>query len=274
MASIYRAHRLNAYENISDTSKAIFMGMAGSDLVRGFSYDGLIFSHIAYHCMTGKNFSEFLDQHPIKNHLKKLGFKSLDFLLDNQASYPYLSHPLKYLFQVIIPLHFGQDALLMHNLGIKLFLPFLDADYLDFLKETSYFNLNPNGNYRMNNLQSRYRGLYYSARLSGSINKELSGYTLGKGYSANEIVNNQILALSKGLLDKWTRKKNCFKANFAYGEWYWDYLRDYFKHQDINSTGLNQKYLLEKLENSFKSGGEFHFLDYTKAINIHLAGKL
>jgi hypothetical protein len=42
----------------------------------------------------------------------------------------------------------------------------------------------------------------------------------------------------------------------------------------MEETGLNIDFLSEKLKNMSQSGGEFHFLDHVKAINIHLAANI
>ena len=275
MASIFRAHRMDAYKRIMKASTGIFMGMAGSDLVRGIGYDGLIISPVANYSWTHRRFSDFFNSPDIKSKYASLGFSSFDYLIDNRLDFNYVTHPLHYLFKVVIPLHFAQDVTINANSGYKTYLPFLDMDYLDFLRQAGFLHLSEYKDFKMMNNKRRIGGLYYSAKLSKNIHDGLSSFTLGKGYSVNDIVSSQIFALLKGLYwKKFVKNKLNFVANLTYDNWFWEYLSTYFTKNNISDIGINSEYLEQRLNTMPKSGGELHFLDFAKAVNIHLASKL
>ncbi len=274
LVSIYRAHRLMAYSRVMQNSDAIVMGLAGSDLVRGFGYDGLIVSPIAYHCLNKKSFESYFNDPKVVQHLQNLGFTSIEWLFDHKKDFDYLSHNLQYLFKVIIPLHFSQDILMNSNMEWKTVVPFLDLDYLEFLRQNPYFGIYDYNHFKSMDLIRRTRGLYYSAKLSHNLHKELSAFGIGKGISPNDIVISPAWAFTKGYLNKISRRNKNYVVNFAYGEWFWQYLYDYFKEHNLDEIGMNQGFLLKKLNNIDKEGGELHFLDFVKALNIHMASEL
>jgi hypothetical protein len=275
LVSIFRAHRLDAYEKVMGFSSGIFMGMAGSDLVRGIGYDGLIISKIANYCWKNKSLFDFFDNDEIRSRFSKLGFNSFDYLKDNNDKYNYISHPLLYIFNVIIPLHFSQDITLSSNNDLKTYLPFLDFDYLDFLRETGFINVKEFGSFEVMNNKRRVRGLRHSAKLAWSLNSDLAKFTLGKGYSADDLANYELWAYAKGIYWKlFIKKKKKYLANLPYEQWFWNYLNTYFTSNNISDTGINANYLAQRLKTVSKSGGELHFLDFAKAVNIHLSTKL
>jgi hypothetical protein len=274
LVSIYRAHRLDAYSKVMNRSTAIVTGMAGSDLVRGIGYDGLIVSAIAWHCWRKRNLETFFENNDIISNLSAIGLNSFEYLLDRKDAYEYVNHPMHYLFKVIIPLHFGQDVMMNMNMGWSTYLPFLDLDYLEFLSKTPYLDVSDYSNFDVRNFKRRTEGLFYSARLLKELNPQLASFTLGKGYSPDDIVRSQIIFLTKGALHK-IRERNKYKvANFSYGDWYWKFLMRYFDHSDLSDIGLDGEYLTNILQNLSHSGGELYFLDFTKAVNVHLAVNL
>lgn len=274
LVSIYRAHRLSAYNEIMKDSRAIFLGMGGSDLVRGFGYDGLIVSDIAWHCWNNAKFKDYLAESHLVQKLKNIGFNNLEFLIDRENEYQYLYHPLHYLFKVMIPLHFSQDVTMSMNHAWPTFLPFIDLDYLDLLAATDFFEINDFKSYKNFHYKRMYKGLYYSARLSNEINPKLSEFTIGKGYSPRDIVNSRIGFLIKGFYHKFRNRNKPNYANFSYGEWYWLFLENYLKSNDISEIGLKTSWFEKKLAGTSRKGGELLYLDLTKAVNIHLATQI
>ncbi|MFW5793371.1 MAG: hypothetical protein ACOCWC_03735 [Bacteroidota bacterium] len=273
LVSLYRAHRLDAYRNIMKDSSAIFMGLAGSDLVRGIGYDGLIVTPVAFHAWHNQEFENFFKNNRITDHLRELGFDKLDYILDRTKQYDYIRHPVKYLFKVVIPLHFGQDVLMNKHMGYKTIVPFLDIDYLEFLSHTGYFGFEDYTNYRLYDYKKRSRGLFYSAKLVKSINSDLSGFTLGKKYTPNDILKSRLLVLLKTYYYKKTKKKY-FPPNFTYGEWFYDYLFKFLNNNNPQDVYLNHQYLKKQLAKTSKQGGEFQFIDFTRAVNLLLAKEL
>jgi len=274
LVSIYRAHRLEAYNEVMNDANAIVMGLAGSDLVRGYGYDGLIVSPITYSCWNKKSFESYFNDPHIIHRYQNLGFNSFEYLLDRKSDFDYLSHNLRYLFKVVIPLHFSQDITLNSNKGYITLVPFLDLDYLEFLRKNPYFGIYNYHNFRIMDIIRRTRGLYYSSYLSHCIYKELSEFGIGKGISPKMIIKSPIWSLIKGYLRKISKADKHYVANFNYGEWFWKYLYRYIKMNNLDKTGLNKDFLLQELNKIDKKGGELHFLDFVKAINIHMATNL
>lgn len=273
LVSIYRAHRLDAYKNVMQDSAAIFMGLAGSDLVRGIGYDGLIVTPIAFYAWQNHGIENFIKTNGLSNHLYNLGFDKLDYILDRTEQYDYISHPVKYLFKVIIPLHFGQDVLMNENMGYKTIVPFLDMDYLEFLSQTQYFGFEEYSDYKIYDYKKRAKGLYYSAKLVKSINTDLAGFTLGKGYTPNDILVSPIMTILKAFYFNKTQKSH-FPPNFAYGEWYYNYLKGLIHDNNFEDVFLDDKFLKDYFSKILNKGGEFHFIDFTRAVNLLLANQL
>jgi len=274
LVSIYRAHRFEAYNEVMSNSNAIVMGLAGSDLVRGYGYDGLIVSPIAFHCWNKKSIESYLMNPLVVKHLNSIGFGSIEYLLDNRTKYDYLSHNIKYLFKVVIPLHFSQDIVMNANKGWKTIVPFLDLDYIEFLRNNSYLQINDYTCFKRKDLKRRIKGLYYSADLSYNLSKEVSSFSTGKGYSPKDVARFPLWAFTKGYYNKIIKKNKNYVANFSYGEWFWNYLDNYFVNNNLDDVGLNHTFIHEEVKNIKRYGGEFHFLDFVKAINIHMASKI
>lgn len=272
LTSIFRAHRLDAYAKVSHTSSNIIMGLAGSDLVRGLGYDELIFSPIAFHLTNNKSIDTFFNSSELINRYRKI--IDVDFLeiANNLDEYNYIRNPLEYLFRVVIPMHFAQDIYINQNLGIKTFVPFLDIDYLQLLKETPYFKLETFNKFRAYDLRKRMSGLKFSSKLVYEINSEISRIPIGKGYSPKDVKSSVLLALMKSKLYK-RKNKHMFKvANFGYSEWFWKYLTEYFQNTNLN-TLINKNFAKSNLNTMRKSGGELYYSDFVKIINIQKAGE-
>lgn len=273
IVSIYRTHRLDAYSKVSKSFNGIIMGLGGSDLIRGIDYDNLIVSKIAFHLWNNNSLESFFNQ---PDNLKRYnGIINIDKdeILDNKFKYSYLKNPLEYLFKVIIPLHFSQDIILNQNLGINTYIPFLDIDYLYHLSKTTYLQIEEIRNYKYYDIKKRFVGLKFSAKFLNNLNNELSEFSLGKGYTPNDIIRNLPATILKNYLYK-IRNRNTYQiANFSFSEWYWNYLNKYLQENNFDNI-INKKNLLTQLNSVPKSGGEYHFLDYTKAVNIHMASLL
>jgi len=273
LVTIYRAHRMEAYRRVMLQSAAIVLGLAGSDLVRGFGYDGLIVSPLAYHCWNKNSLESYFDDPYVKQHYKDLGLASFQYILDRESDYDYLYHNLSYLFKVVIPLHFSQDIIMNYNMGFLTLVPFLDLDYLDFLRQNPFFGIYDYNNFKRMDFKRRIRGLYYSANLSFSLNKEISTFSTGKGFTPKDLAKSPLYAFTRGYLSKILKPSLDYKANFDYGTWFWHYLHNYFEKNDFEDT-INKHFLMDKLNETNKEGGELHFLDFVKAINIHMANNL
>ena len=273
MVSIYRTHRFDAYSKVAQSFKGIVMGLGGSDLVRGIDYDNLIVSKIAYYLWNNNSLEDFFKQTDILEKYKGIINIDKEEILDNECKYSYLKNPHEYLFKVIIPLHFSQDIILNQKLGVNTFVPFLDIDYLVHLSKTNYLRIEKYSNYKYYDIKKRIKGLKFSAKFSDHLNNTLSAFSLGKGYTPNDIISSLPATILKSFIYKKRNRNIIQTANFSYQEWYWNYLREYLYENNFHDI-INKKNLLTQLNNTSKFGGEYHFLDYTKAVNVHMASGL
>jgi hypothetical protein len=267
-ASIYRAHRLDAYTKIKQNTDTIVMGMAGSDLVRGIGYDGLIVTPIAKHLWKRKSLESYFENSTLIQRVKDFGIDCFEEIKNNYYNYKYISHPIDYLFKVIVPLHFSQDISINTSNGINTFLPFLDLEYLEKLAASGYLDFSEYSNFKNKDIRRRMKGIFYSAKFVQVLNKRLAKYSLGKGYSPNDIVKSRILFLIKGYLYK--KKKAPKVANISYGQWYYDFLKERLKEVEFKTLGIDGDELIKSLEHKKTQGDELYFLDFTKVINLDM----
>jgi len=273
MVTIYRSHRFDAYSKVSKSFKGIIMGLGGSDLLRGIDYDNLIVSKVVFHLWNNNTLESFFAK--AENFKRYSGIVSInkDQILDNRYKYLYLNNPLEYLFKVMVPLHFAQDIILNQKLGIDTYIPFLDIDYLYHISKTNYLSTKKIRNYKSYDIKRRLVGLNFSAKFLNSLNNQLSDISLGKGYTPNDIVKSLPVTIINSYLHRKCNNNSFNVPNFSFDEWYWNYIRTYIKANNFDNT-FNKNILLSKLSNMRRCGGEYHFLEYTKMINVHMASLL
>ena len=201
LISLFRAHRLDCYNKVKENYDTIYFGFIGSEITRGGVYpDGLIFPWIVIDKWLNKNVdtSTYLKENYID--IDPTILKRVEKRINN---FSFMNNPDQYIFDVLIPQHFGQDIRLLERLDTKSISPFWDIDFLEFQQSTPYFidnskkeNFSKLGHFK------RRRGPYYSTRIVSILDKENAKISLGKGYSPLDYQKSMYLAGIKFLYYK------------------------------------------------------------------------
>lgn len=272
LVTLFRAHRYDAYKKLSEISKVIFFGFIGSEIIRGGVFpDGLIYPKFVLDLWLGKNISikSILEENYIKLDNKIL--KQVEHKVFEE--YDFYKNPDTHIFELIIPLHFGQDIRLLEKLGIYSVAPYWDIDFLDFQKSTPFFidnsrkeSLSKFGHFK------RRKGPYFSTRIISILDKESSKIPLGKGYSPWDYQVSDYYAGLKFIFYKNFCKKRYYIPNFAYNGWFKDFLKGYCS--DNNLLFIKSKDKILSLINKTEGNDELAFLPFVKNINVDLINKL
>lgn len=266
MASIYRAHRLEAYEKMQQKDAALFFGFIGSEIIRGLYPDGLTVPKIVTDYWLHGNIE-------IKNYFPNSWFtlndSELESITNEIRNYDFVNRPDLFLFRVMIPLHFGQDIKLCESLNMNAIAPFWDIDFLEFQRSTPFFTDNNRKEEfaKLGHYQRR-KGPYFSANVISALDKENARLSLGKGYSPLDYKRSLYYASLRFLFYKTFYKKRYIVPNFNYGNWFKEYLKTFFNKNEIKFLNIEKQALLNDISNE-KGTEEVSFLNYTKLINIY-----
>lgn len=266
MASIYRAHRLNAYKKMQQNDAALFFGFIGSEIIRGLYPDGLTVPKIITDYWLHGNFE-------IKNYFPNNWFTLTDAELESIKNeilhYDFVNRPDLFLFRMMIPLHFGQDIKLCESLNMNAIAPFWDIDLLSFQRSTPFFtDNNRKEDFAKLGHYQRRKGPYFSANLISKLDKENASLSLGKGYSPLDYKRSLYYASLRFLFYKTFYKKRYVVPNFNYENWFKEYLKSFFNNNNITFLDIKKEMVLKEILN-VKGSGEMSFLNYTKLINIY-----
>lgn len=267
LSSIYRGHRLDAYQKLQKISEVVFFGFIGSEIIRGGVFpDGLIYPNFILDIWLNKEVSikKILTDNFV-NVDQRLAKTVEDKIMDE---YKFYRNPDSHIFKVIIPLHFGQDISLLHKMDIASVAPYWDIDFLDFQKTTPFFLRNEDKD-KLSKLGhfKRRKGPKYSCKMINLMDPSNAKVSLGKGYSPKEYDSSILYASIKFLIHKYT-KNVTDKSNFSYDEWYKAYLLNIFESNSFNSDiFINPKKNLLSLNYQ----DELSLLPYTKIANLSLA---
>jgi asparagine synthetase B (glutamine-hydrolysing) len=271
LTTIYRAHRFDAYKRLSDNSDVVFLGFIGSEIIRGGVYpDGLIYPNFVLDIWRGERIS-------IKDILKKNFIRIDDRTLSIVEQkifdeFDFYKEPDTHIFEVIIPLHFGQDIRLLEKLGVSSVAPYWDIDFLDFQKSTPYFFKNSNKKElsKLGHFKRR-KGPIFSCKMIELLDPSNAKVSLGKGYTPHDFNISPNYASIKFLYYKLFGNKFVGASNFNYGNWFYETLQkitDDYKAHFFDISNFEKKLIAEK------SIEELGLLPFTKHANISLIMKL
>ena len=275
LVSSYRTHRYDAYKKHKKYSNLIFWGFAGSEVIRGLYPDGLIVSDfIKYIWLNGiESIEDYINQ-----FFKRLNIEIdqaiRSQLIENIRKYDFLISPREYLFQVIIPCHFGQDIKLLHTLDMKSVCPYWDIDFLVFLNETGYLisDLRKKDFAKIGHFRRRMQP-FLSSKIIRSFDSECSEITVGKGYSPKDYTIASWYSGLKFLIFKIYRSLNKrYIANFAYDEWYFNFLSEYYTKNKFDFLKMNKDKIINQLSNQ-NVNDEYGYLTFTKLVNLDISIK-
>lgn len=271
LATLFRAHRLQAYKKMKDDFDVIFFGFIGSEVIRGLFPDGLTVPKIVSdYWLTG--------QLQIEKYYPQ-GWFALSEAERYEISreilgFDLMNRPDLFLFRVMIPLHFAQDIALNETLGAVAVAPYWDLDFLDFQRNTVFFTDNRRKeDFARRGHYTRRKGPYFSANLIKKLDKENSRISLGKGYSPADYAHSLYYAAVKFAFYKAFFKKRMGEPNFDYQHWFKDYLVKYINENPISFMKNAKEEWLKQIEN-IKGHDELSFLNVVKAINIDMITKV
>lgn len=271
LTTIYRAHRFDAYKKLSKISDVVFFGFIGSEIIRGGVYpDGLTYPNFVLNLWRG-------DRVSIKDILRN-NFLQIDNRLSNIVEqkifdeFEFYKEPDTHIFEIIIPLHFGQDIRLLEKLGIKSVAPYWDIDFLNFQKSTPYFidNSKKEELSRLGHFKRR-KGPVFSCKMIEILDAINARVSLGKGYTPRDFKVSPNYAAIKFLLKKYFGKKIVGASNFSYSKWFYDTLqtitKDYQPHFFNKSDYENKISIIDSTE-------ELGLLPFVKHANISQINKI
>lgn len=274
--SIYRSHRLDTYSRLRLHSKAVFFGFAGSEVIRGLFPDRLLLSQLVIdlwldpHLDLNQRIDSFFQAAglPVEDHHRR-------GLADRIRSYEFLKRPDLYLFSVIIPLHFGQDVRMLQSMDMVSLCPYWDLDYLEFLKSTGYFLKNERKqDYAQLGHFRRRKGPFFSSRLIAMLDPQAASLDLGKGYSPLDMSRSLMVSGMKFMVHKTLHGKEKKIPNFPYGQWYKDFLMDFFKRTDFSYLGVRDNSRWLEAIATTRAKDEYGFLTWAQLANIEYARRL
>lgn len=271
LVTLYRAHRFDAYKKLSQTIETVFFGFIGSEVIRGGVYpDGLIYPKFVLELWLNKDLN-------IRNYLANsfimVEEKTIKEVEEIVRGYNFYMNPDTHIFEVIVPLHFGQDIRLLEKLNINSVAPFWDIDFLEFQKQTPFFvdntrkkELSTMGHFK------RRKGPYFSTKIVSVLDKDNAEISLGKGYSPRDYDLSPIYAGVKFYLHRLFNKKAYTTPNFSYGVWFKNFLKGYYSNNNL--LFIKSKDEILSLINETKGHDELAFLSFVKNINVDLISKL
>ncbi|MFW9876097.1 MAG: hypothetical protein ACFFG0_23590 [Candidatus Thorarchaeota archaeon] len=273
LVTLFRAHRLDAYYKIKEYSDVIFFGFIGSEIIRGLYPDGLVINKLASSIWLNDklNIKDFIINH-FKKYFLSIPKNIIDELTERLSNYTFLYKSDQYLFEMIIPLHFGQDIRLLEKIGIFSLCPFWDIDFLEFIKNTPFFisNNRQKDFAKLGHFRRRKQPLF-SSKLINILDKDSSRIPLGKGYSPREFAFSQNYSALKFLIYKFVNKfKSHDTPNFSYGNWYLNFLGDSLKNCNWQFLNINKQLIYKDIAKIIMPSDELNLLQFTQFINIDL----
>jgi hypothetical protein len=267
MATLFRAHRLQAYDLLKANYNVLFFGFIGSETIRGLYPDGLLVPRIVSDYWLKGDFN-------LKEYFPANWFKfNEDELIDIKKeilNYEFFKRPDLLLFNVMIPLHFAQDIILNDTLNVFSLAPYWDIDLLEFQKGTEFFieNSRKEEFARLGHF-NRKKGPYFSTYLIKILDKDNAKISLGKGYSPADYAFSMYYAAVRFAVYKTLFRKQYSIPNFDYEEWFKDYLRSYLNNNALSFINIDKQTLVRDIDN-INGTDELSFLNHVKAINIDL----
>lgn len=271
MSTIFRAHRLDAYREMTNSYDVLFFGFVGSEIIRGLYPDGLTVPSIV---------TDFWIEHTINinkyypKHWFQLTNSEILKIETEIKDFDFMQRPDIFLFKCMIPLHFAQDILLNESLGMCSVAPYWDLDFLEFLKYTPFFTDNTRKEeFTKKGHYSRRNGPFFSANMLYKLDKENARMSLGKGYSPADYTYSKYFAAIKFAFFKIFFRKRYKIPNFNYEKWFKNYLNEFLKSNRIHFANIDIDNTV-KLIQSLEGSSETEYLDFVKLINIQLIDEL
>lgn len=270
MLNLLRILRLYYFREASEL-KELYLGYAGSEIIRGSYPDGLLTSRfLLEHFKGNRQLNDLIIEH-LNKYRFNYNVNDLDDLINLLNAKLRNYKPLDHLFEVVIPLHFGEDIRWLEMSGIKCRTPYLDIDFIEFLTRIDGLSLlRPSEMKIKDSNLSRIDNPKISASVISKLSKDLASYPLGKGYSPKDYLISKYFAGVKLVIKKYLIRKEMVTV---YQPWYPEMLNRILSDKEIIVDGFDKLKLQEDLLQG-KRLSEVDFLPYTKFYNLYLINKL
>jgi len=272
IGTIFRSHRLHAYEAMKSNYDVLFFGFLGSEVIRGLYPDRLLVPGVCIdYWLNGK--INIKDYYP--ENWFDFSEKELQEVTEEVYSNSILHRPDLLLFNLMIPLHFSQDISLNEDIGILSVAPFWDIDFVDFLSRTPFFvdNRKKRDFAKLGHF-SRSKGPYFSSKLITALDRKNAKMSLGKGYSPSDYSISRYYAGLKFIVFKTFLRKRYQNPNFDYTDWFKVFLKDYIDQNACTLPFIKvEKEVLKAAIDSVSESHELAFLPIVKLINVEMIRK-
>jgi asparagine synthetase B (glutamine-hydrolysing) len=271
MLNILRMIRMEYFRQAVGPQEDLYLGYAGSEIIRGLYPDGLLSSRFFEEYSVNRYNNESL----VKAHLSKFRFEysesDIGELLLILSEKENSMDPFQHLIQTIIPLHFGEDIRWLEMAGVKCRVPFMDIDFVEFLAKMDCISLlRPDEKRIKKNHFSRIDNPQLSASTILKLNKKLGSLLLGKGFSPRDYLFSKYFAGGRLVLKKIFYKKEPVTIFYP---WYPSFLEKILSDSEINLIGFDKQKLLFDFSLE-KNKGEIDYLPFTKFYNLFLIKKV
>lgn len=250
-------------------NKNIFLGYAGSEILRGLYPDGLLQSEFFLNSgKPGANVKELicsiLDKHFVEYNQEEIE----EAVAEITSS---AGNNIHHLLDVVIPLHFGEDMRWLELNGINSVSPFLDVDFYELLARLNCIALLKEAHKQSGSSHfSRIDNPYLPARLIKELYPPLSRLNLGKGYSPSDYIFSKYFAGIKFFINKMLIKSPPVALLFP---WYHSFLESYLKNTSGVISNCERLKAIEYM-NSLTKFREIDFLPVTKFVNRLIINKI
>jgi hypothetical protein len=262
MLNLLRMNRI--WHLKTGTNNNIFLGYAGSEILRGLYPDGLLQSGFFLNSVNPEIYLRKAICHTLDSRLIKYRSDEIDSITKDISSSTGSQYQIRHLLEVVIPLHFGEDMRWLELNGVKCFAPFLDVDLYELLALFGCVALlNHNKKFSGKSHYSRIDNPYLPSRIIKEIYTPLSELSLGKGYSPSDYIFSKYYAGVKLILNKYFSNSSPVTSLYP---WYTDYLESYLNETSHDLLPIERLQARNYLAN-LKKHREVDLLPVTQLVN-------
>ncbi len=249
----------------------LFLGYAGSEILRGLYPDGLLSSRFFLKGGLKDTDLRKLISNTLEDHFLSYRQEDLEELYFELKNNENLFKQNNHLLQVIIPLHFGEDIRWLERKGINCMTPFLDVD---FYEDLAYAGCIPTLGQNEGDLNdSHFKRIDNPQLSSGIINDlypPLARLTLGKGYSPADYLFSKYYAGFKFALSKYFSTNSYVTSLYP---WYFEFLISYLNDHG-NEIGYFNKEKAVTYMAGLKKFREIDLLPLSKYVNVLIINRM
>lgn len=253
----------------------LFLGYAGSEIIRGIYPDGLMISNFVLTMLEaprkGLSLKKCINDYLKNNYVsvdEEVSQELTEYIEQKFVHYDLLSH----LFEVMVPLHFGSDINYLQKNKIQPMTPYLHLSFLMALEKTNNIFLLRNGRKLKDSHFQRIDNPDIYVRMLNRLSPQLASMNFTKGYSAKDYIFSKHWAGMKFLYFKYT-EATTYANVYEYESWYKDVLKDHLGAERLDFLEIDKPGLLNDLEN-LTSHREIDYKRFTKILSLSLINKM